>query len=344
MSARLADVGVVVIARNEGERLLRCLDSLRDSAACIVYADSDSSDGSPERARARGAEVVVLDRSRPLNAARGRNAGLARLRELQPELAYVFFVDGDCEVVPGFLAAARAELERDPGLGAVCGRRQELHPEASLFNRAVDCEWNTPVGEALGFGGDVLVRAAALRQAGGYDEALNQGEDPELAFRLRRAGWRIRRIEHGMTRHDVALLRLSAWRRRHQRGGYAYAHGAALHWRSPGRYNQRACLSVLAWGCALPLGALALAWPTRGASLALLALHGVLAWRIRAYRLARGDEPRHATRYAWLIALGKIDEAIGLLRCVWALLTRRSALTVEYKDYQRATEPPRRAA
>jgi glycosyltransferase involved in cell wall biosynthesis len=344
MSARLEDVGVVVIARNEGERLLRCLDSLRESVACLVYADSDSSDGSPERARARGAEVVVLDRSRPLNAARGRNAGLAHLLALRPQLAYVFFVDGDCEVVPGFLAAARAELERDAALGAVCGRRRELHPEASLYNRAVDCEWNTPVGEAQGFGGDVLVRVAALRQSGGYDEALNQGEDPELAFRLRRAGWRIRRIEHEMTRHDVALLRFAAWRRRHQRGGYAFAHAAALHWGEPGRHSQRACLSVLAWGFALPFLALAAAWPTRGASLALLALYGVLAGRIRAYRLARGDEPRHATRYAWLIALGKLDEALGLLRCVRDLLLRRTTLTVEYKDYQRATEPGQRAA
>ncbi len=337
-----AGVGAVVIARNEGERLLACLDSLRDEAGPIVYADSDSSDGSAERVRARGLEVVVLDRSRPLNAARGRNAGFARLLELHPELEYVFFVDGDCQLVPGFLAAACAELARDPRLGAVCGRRRELRPEASLYNRVVDGEWNTPVGEAEAFGGDVLVRVAALRATGGYDEALNQGEDPELAFRLRRAGWRIRRIEHEMTRHDVALLRLSAWRRRHQRGGYAYAHGAALHWREAGHYNQRACLSVLAWGLALPLAALALAWPSRGASLALLLLFGVSAARIRAHRLARGDERAHATRYGLLIALGKVDEAFGLLRCVWALCTGRQALTLEYKE--RPADPGARRA
>lgn len=325
-------VGAVVIARNEGQRLLACLDSLRGEVEAVVYADSDSSDGSAEHVRARGIEVLVLDRSRTLNAARGRNAGLRRLLELRPDIESVFFVDGDCRVVPGFLAAAQAELAHDPGLGAVCGRRRELHPEASLYNRVVDAEWNTPVGEAEAFGGDVLVRVAALRAVGGYDEVLNQGEDPELAFRLRRAGWRIRRIECEMTQHDVALARLGAWRRRHQRGGYAYAHGAALHWREPGRYNQRACLSVLAWGLALPLTALALAWPTRGASLALLLLYGVSALRIRARRLARGDERTHATRYGVLIALGKIDEAIGLLRCAWALWRGRKTLTLEYKE------------
>jgi GT2 family glycosyltransferase len=335
-SAGGRDIGVVVIARNEGERLLRCLDSLRGQAGPLVYADSASSDGSVERVRARGLEVVELDRSRPLNAARGRNAGLARLLELHPELECVFFVDGDCLVVPGFLAAARAELARDAGLGAVCGRRRELHPEASFFNRAVDGEWNTAPGEAEGFGGDVLVRTSALRAVGGYDERMNQGEDPELAFRLRRAGWRIRRIEHDMTLHDVALARLTAWRRRHQRGGYAYAHGAALHWGEPGRYNQRAVLSILAWGLALPLAAFVAFLPSDGLSLLLLSAYGRLWWRVRAHRLARGDAPQHAALYAALIALGKIDEARGVLRCAWALATGREALTVEYKDYQRA--------
>jgi glycosyltransferase involved in cell wall biosynthesis len=335
-------VGAVVIARNEGERLLACLDTLRDEVACVVYADSASSDGSPELARERGAEVVALDPARPLNAARGRNAGLARLTELHPELEFVFFVDGDCRVAPGFLAAARAELERAPELGAVCGRRREIAPGASLYNRVVDGEWNTPVGETGTFGGDVLARVRAVREAGGYNESMNQGEDPELAFRVRRAGWRILRIEHDMTWHDVALLRLSAWRRRHQRGGYAFAHGAALHWRDAGRYNQRALASILAWGLVLPLLVLLELLSGSATALLLCGLYVVPWWRCRAHRLRRGATARDAALYATLITFGKIDEAIGVVRCAWALLSGREALTVEYKDYQHSEE--RRAA
>ncbi|HEX6886380.1 MAG TPA: glycosyltransferase family 2 protein [Planctomycetota bacterium] len=340
MSLAPADLGVVVIGRNEGERLLECLASLSPAAVPVVYADSASSDGSPARARALGAEVVVLDARQPLNAARGRNAGHARLLELRPALRYVFFVDGDCSVAPGFLAEARAELERDPGLGAVCGRRRERHPERSVFNRLVDCEWDTPVGEAEAFGGDVVVRVAALRQCGGYDESLNQGEDPELAFRLRRAGWRIRRLASEMTRHDVALLRLAAWRRRHQRGGYAYAHGAARHWGTPGRYNQRAVASIVFWGLLLPLLVVAGLWASGGASLLGLLLYARPWTRIRAERLRRGDSPARAREYATWITLGKLDEAVGVLRCAWALATRRRALTLDYRDAQR----PRAAA
>jgi GT2 family glycosyltransferase len=333
----LGDVGVVVIGRNEGARLQVCLDSLQGSVASLVYADSASTDGSPERVRARGLEVVELERSRPLNAARGRNAGLARLLELWPELEYVFFVDGDCRVVPDFLASARTALARDPSLGAVCGRRRELAPEASIYNRAVDCEWNTPVGPTESFGGDVLVRVRALRATGGYEETLNQGEDPEFAYRMRRAGFGILRLDADMTLHDVALLRLSAWRRRHQRGGYAFAHAALLHWRESGRHNQRALASILAWGLGMPLLVLATLWPTRGLSLAGLALYGFLWSRIRAHRLQRGDAPGPAARYAVLIALGKLDEAVGALRCFWALATRRETLTLEYRDAREAT-------
>lgn len=327
----LRDVGAVVIGRNEGERLARCLDSLRGTVAHVVYADSGSSDGSVALARARGAEVVELPRGTPMNAARGRNAGFARLRALAPGLEYVFFVDGDCLVEPGFLAEARATLAAEPDLGAVCGRRRELHPEASLYNRVVDCEWNTPVGESDGFGGDVLVRAAALAAVGGYDEQMNQGEDPETAFRLRVGGWRIRRIARDMTRHDVALLTFAAWRRRHRRGGHAYAHGAWKHCGHPRRYNQRAVLSILAWGAALPLVALGAAPFTRGLSLALLALYALQWWRIRAHRLRQGDEARTAGRYALLITYGKLEEALGVLSCFLALARGGKARVIEYK-------------
>lgn len=329
--AILQDVGVVVIGRNEGERLVACLDSLRGQAAAIVYADSASTDGSPQRARERGVEVVALDREHPLNAARGRNAGFARLVGLRPEVRYVFFVDGDCRVAPGFLDAARAELERDPHLGAVCGRRREIRPEATVFNRAVDIEWNTPVGPAESFGGDVLVRVSAVRACGGYRESMNQGEDPEFACRLRRAGFGILRVDRDMTWHDVALLRWTAWRRRHQRGGYAYAHGALLHWRDPGRHSQRALVSILAWGAAIPLVALLAVLPTRGLSLGLFGAYALLWARIRGHRLRAGDTSTEAARYAALIVFGKLDEALGVLRCFYALAAGREALQVDYK-------------
>ena len=72
--------GVVVIGRNEGERLRSCLLSVAHGEVPIVYVDSGSSDDSINVAYALQAMVVELDLDRPFTAARARNAGLKRLR------------------------------------------------------------------------------------------------------------------------------------------------------------------------------------------------------------------------------------------------------------------------
>src|SRR5262245_31310611 len=78
-SSALARVGVVVIGRNEGDRLLHCLRSLDPAARPTVYVDSGSTDGSPELASSLGAHITALDLSVPFTAARARNAGLDTL-------------------------------------------------------------------------------------------------------------------------------------------------------------------------------------------------------------------------------------------------------------------------
>src|ERR1044071_10482116 len=93
--------GVVVIGRNEGERLRRCFESLGSLARRAVYVDSGSTDGSIALARSFGAEVVELPADRPFTAARARNAGVDRLVANFPKTGLVQFVDGDCRVAEG---------------------------------------------------------------------------------------------------------------------------------------------------------------------------------------------------------------------------------------------------
>ena len=108
--AAASAVGVVVIGRNEGERLARCLATVCGRGSAVVYVDSASRDGSPAAARAAGAEVLELDPSRPLSAARARNEGFARLAAVAPAVEFVQFVDGDCEIAPGWIEAALAAI------------------------------------------------------------------------------------------------------------------------------------------------------------------------------------------------------------------------------------------
>jgi GT2 family glycosyltransferase len=305
------DVGVVAIGRNEGERLRRCLASLAGTVTRIVYVDSGSTDGSVEMARGLGAEVVELDRAVPFTAARARNAGLARLVQVAPDLSLVQFVDGDCEVAAGWIDAAMGSLREHPAVAVVCGRRRERAPEASPFNRLCDMEWDTPLGFADACGGDALMRVEPVRAAGGYDESLIAGEEPDLCLRLRRGGWRILRIDAEMTLHDAAMTRVGQWWRRTLRAGHAYAEGAARHGSGPERHWVREVRSNWLGGLALPAGALALAVPTGGASLLAAGAYLVLGFRIYRYQRRRGAAPADARLYALSCVAGKLPQALG---------------------------------
>ena len=332
MSRRLDDVGVVAIGRNEGERLRRCLESVVGAAARVVYVDSGSTDGSVELARGLGCEVVALDLDVPFTAARARNAGVERLCLLGSEaLRYVQLVDGDCEVVGGFLDAAREALEANAGLGVVCGRRRERHPEQSVYNRLCDIEWDTPVGEASSCGGDAMMRLVAFHEVAGFDDALIAGEEPELCVRLRRAGWKIERIDHEMTLHDAALDRFSQWYRRAQRAGHAYAEGASMHGGSPERHCVRETQRILFWGGALPAVAIAGALPTFGLSLGLLGGYGLSAARVYRHARGRGRPPEDAAPYAFFTTLGKLPELHGVVDYHLHRARGRRRGLIEYK-------------
>ena len=315
-------IGAVAIGRNEGARLRRCLASLQGRAARIVYVDSGSTDNSPEVAAAAGAQIVALDLARPFTAARARNEGFERLMGLgTPQ--YVQFIDGDCELQPGWLEAAVAFLDSRPDVAAVCGRRRERHPEQSVYNRLIDREWDTPVGEAAACGGDVLIRAEAFRAAGGFDPRLIAGEEPELCVRLRTAGWRIWRLDAEMTLHDAAITRFGQWWRRARRAGHAYAEGAAMHGAAPERHRVAQTRRALIWGLALPVAVLVLA-PLAPP----LALFLALAWPVQVARLTRrsGDLSE-----ALFLTLGKIPEAIGVLDYHLGRLSGRRRGLIEYK-------------
>ena len=324
-------IGVVVIGRNEGERLRRCLVSLSAQASTIVYVDSGSSDGSVALATQLGAQVVELDRLRPFTAARGRNAGLTRLSELDPGLQFVQFVDGDCEVVGSWLTKAEAAMLGDAGLAVVCGRRRERYPEVSVYNQLCDIEWNTPVGDADACGGDALMRIGPLLEVGGYNANLIAGEEPDLCFRLRQRGHRVLRINAEMTLHDANITRFSQWWRRTVRSGHAYAEGFALHRREPGAYFAKQVRSNLVWGVLLPALCLALLWlwPLVGAS--FLLGYPLLAARVFLSSRQRGLSPRDAWPFALFCVLGKIPSGYGQLR-YWTktILGQRSSL-IEYK-------------
>jgi GT2 family glycosyltransferase len=324
-------IGVVAIGRNEGERLRTCLASVMNGARSVVYVDSGSTDDSVAWARSQGAEVVELDLATPFTAARARNAGLERLVVVAPELVYVQFADGDCELIRGWIERAERELESDPKLAVVCGRRRERHPEASIYNRLCDMEWNTPIGPAKSCGGDALMRVSALREVGGFDPGLIAGEEPELCVRLRQRGWGILRVEAEMTLHDAAMTRFGQWWKRNVRAGHAAAEGASMHGKPPERHLVRETRSNWFWGALVPILALGPAWPSRGWSGLVLCGYGILSWRIRRSVKKRGFSNRDARAYAMFATLGKAPQMLGQLKFVMSRMFGKRSRLIEYK-------------
>lgn len=325
-SAPLA-FGVVAIGRNEGERLKRCLSSI-GGATRIIYVDSGSTDGSAAFAAHAGVDVVALDMSLPFTAARARNAGMQRLLQLVPDLDFVQFVDGDCELHPGWPAAAISYLVDHRQVCAIFGRRRERFPDRSIYNLMCDREWDSPVGEAKACGGDVMMRVAPFKAAGGYRDDMIAGEEPELCLRLRAAGWKIWRLDREMTLHDAAMHHFSQWWRRQARSGYAFAQGAHLHGNSDERHWVWESRRALVWACLIPLAilsALLLVGP-----IALLLL---LIYPAQILRRSRRISGRFRTRIllAFFEQLSRFPEAWGQLLFLRNRLQGRHGRLIEYK-------------
>ena len=309
--------GIVVIGRNEGERLAACLESARDAGCPIVYVDSGSHDGSVEQARPHCERVIELDPARPFSAARARNEGFAALMTARPQTAFVQFLDGDCTLLAGWLESAARSMDADPARAAVIGPLQERRPEASIYNRLCALEWKSPAGDLSNFGalgGIMLVRAEVFARLGGFNEKVIAGEDSEFGVRVGAAGLKITKISVAMATHDADILRFGQWWRRAVRAGHAIGQRFSLNGRGPMRDCARERRSVLVWGVSLPLIIVLLAPFTFGFSLLLAGGYLVLGQRIARYRLAQGDSRPDARLYARFVVIGKFAEAVGLLK------------------------------
>lgn len=281
-------LSVVIIGRNEGDRLARCIASAKAMRSDgfdleMFYVDSGSTDESVATARQMGAKVISLRSDHP-TAAMGRNAGCRAARG-----RIVLFLDGDTVLHPDFVADSLAEFNV-PETAVVWGHLREMHPGNSIYNRVLDLDWIHAPGIAMFCGGDALFRRDVLLEAGGFDETLIAGEEPELCRRIRGMGYRILHVDRAMSGHDLAILRWGQYWKRATRTGHAYAEvserfrgSGEPFWEDEARRNRnRACVLV---GLLLCGGVAAIITKSQGplaivgAMLTLLVLR--TAWKAR---------------------------------------------------------------
>ncbi len=326
-------IGIVIVGQNKGDRLHRALCSALSDNHTVVYVDSGSTDGSVPLAKSLGVEVVELSPQEACTPASAYNRGIERLQSVAPSAEFVQCLDGDCELMAGWLDSAFAEMERDSSIAVIYGRRREEFRTRNVFHRLVDMEWNTRLGELSEYGVEGLMRLSRFSQVGGFDDRLIMGKELELCLRLRRAGVKIRRIDADVSLHDIQMSRLSQWWQRTLRNGYSRAESV---WRygTAERYSIKQSLSIWFWALVIPSLAIAAAIPTQGSSLvSLVSLYAFQTYRVARYRnLAHGDAILDSWLYGLFCIFGKVPELQGQIEFWLRLALGRQRDIVEYKQ------------
>jgi cellulose synthase/poly-beta-1,6-N-acetylglucosamine synthase-like glycosyltransferase len=328
-------VSVVVIGRNEGERLRLCLRSVfaMDHPGFdleVIYVDSGSSDDSVAVATSEGATVIALKPQHP-TAAVGRNAGWRAARG-----SVVLFLDGDTVLHPRFVIDSLPEFSAEE-VAVIWGHRRELNPNQSWYTRVLDLDWIFPIGPMPYCGGDALFRRALLEQTGGFDDTLIGGEEPELCQRIRGLGFIILHVDRPMTGHDLGIATWRQYWRRSTRTGYAFAEVSRRFqassypmWTAESLRNRNRAIILLA----LPLAALALAlilrslFPILALALLLAAIILRSGWKARG----KTHSPTTLLLYGIHSHLQQIAIYFGQLQYTWNRRQGARSELVDYKD------------
>ena len=205
-------VSVVIATHNRAGLLPRAVASVLAQTWTdfeLLIVDDGSTDGTPGAvARFADDRIRSFRHARNGGQSKALNTGIGHARG-----DYVAFLDDDDEWLPGKLAAQAALLDAAPsGVGLVYCWHDELDEDGRRIGTA-----------RLTLRGDIfehvlalhvpaspsswLVRGAAARSVGGFDEGLHRAKDVEFVSRLCARGWHVDFVP------QVALLK-----HRHGRG------------------------------------------------------------------------------------------------------------------------------
>jgi len=292
-------VSIIIKALNEEEHICAAIESsliaIAGVSGEVVLADSVSSDRTVEFASNYPVRVVQLANPQERCCGIGPQLGYQHARG-----EYVYILDGDMQMAPGFLEQALNFLAQHPEVGGVGGCTVELNTESLEYRERV--LRNAPhlaAGEVDRLDGGGLYRRLAIEEAGYFsDRNLHSYEEFDLGARLRCLGWKLWRLPLASTSHqghDTPAYRLLArrWRTRYVCGIGELLRGALgqphMKLVLRGVRELRIYGAVLAWWTLL---ATTLFWPLpppwRAASFVAIAAAplGVMIWRKRSVKRA----------------------------------------------------------
>lgn len=207
---------VIVLNWNRPVETITCLESLRASEPRprVIVVDNGSATGTAEAIREAHPWAQYICLPENLGFGGGMNAGIRCALAVPDPPAFVWVLNNDTQVAVDAFAALTRAATRDSSLGAVgsvlldgSGTRVQEWGGATV-NRLL---WTTrslagPSPDRLDCltGASLLLRVAALREIGGFDERFFfYLEDTDLSLRLRRAGWKLAVASDSHVRHAL---------------------------------------------------------------------------------------------------------------------------------------------
>ena len=292
-------VSVIIKALNEESGIAATIESALRAVSKVggevVLADSYSTDRTVELAMRYPVRIVQL-----ANASE-RCCGVG------PQLGYqhsngdfIYILDGDMQMLEGFLEEALDILAQRPDVAGVGGRVVELNTESLEYvarEKRVAAHRHAGSVDRLDGGG--LYRRSAIEAAGYFsDRNLHSYEEYDLGVRLRSLGWKLWRVPDGAVNHfghdaPPYHLLMRRWRTGYVCGLGELIRAAAGQPRLPmvlaGLTELRLYLAVLfCWAVLLSVPFWPLAATTRVIifSLILVLPVAVMTWRKRSFNEA----------------------------------------------------------
>jgi len=222
-------VSIVIKALNEEENIAKCIESalkaVQEVGGEVILADSLSTDKTIEIAQKYPIKIIQLVNSEERCCGIGPQLGYQIA-----EGEFVYILDGDMQMLEGFLIKAVDFLQKNSSFAGVGGKVIEMNQYSLEFlSRVERGDEHMAEGEVdrLDMGG--LYRKEAIAQVGYFSNRnLHSYEELDLAVRLRSKGWKLQRINFDAVRHwghdiDAYALLLKRWK-----SGYIMGLGEVL--------------------------------------------------------------------------------------------------------------------
>lgn len=292
-------VSIIIKALNEERHIAAAIESalagIKGVRGEVILADSASTDRTIEIAQRYPIKIVQMTREEDRSCGAGAQLGFQYSKG-----RYIWLVDGDMEMKPGFLAAAVQFLESHPDVAGVGGMLTEHETSNLEYVKRNANEYNVRrPGLVTRLDGGGVYRRAAIESVGYLtDRNIHGSEELELGARLIARGWKLARLplpdvdHHG---HSGSAYRL-LWRR--LASGVSFAEGEILRAATGQRHfltilhKKRQMLVLLAlvhawWLCLVLLPLLLGGWLGAAAAL-LIGAFPVIVMALRSRSLTIG--------------------------------------------------------